>query len=282
MYDIAASPKDTLKIKVFNQLCQFVHQRFSIRLTPEKKHMVEGRLRKRLPKSPCKDLDDYVKWSLSEEGEDELIHLIDALTTNKTDFFREPKHFDYMSETLLQSFAGRGIGTHTPLHVWSSACSSGAEPYTIAMVLREWSRQKKQINYHITASDISVSMLQKAKKAVYTEEEIAGIPSYYRQRYLLRSKSNPSLVKIEKPLRNVVQFKMVNLNDNFYDIAAPLHLIFCRNVLIYFDKTSKAQIIERFYRKLSPKGYLMIGHSETINDVPSQFKQVAPTIYQRD
>lgn len=270
-----------LSMGIYRQLGDFVHRQSSIRLPIDKKFMVEGRLRKRLQHFTFSGLDEYVKWVLSPQGKEEQIHLIDALTTNKTDFFREAKHFDYLHDVLLPEIVKSGIGNGTALHIWSAACSNGAEPYTLSMVIQEWIRTHRHVNFAITASDISVSMLRKATSALYDIDEISGIPEAFKKRYLLRHKTNEALFKIDKATRKPVTFKMVNLNADHYDVPSPVHLILCRNVLIYFDHQCKAKIIKRFYNKLSVGGVLMIGHSETINDVDVPFKQLAPTIYQR-
>ena len=277
----ARGTQSQLSSRIYLQLGNFVHRQSSIRLPLDKKFMVEGRLRKRLQYFNFACLDDYVDWVLSSEGKEEQIHLIDALTTNKTDFFREAKHFDYLHDELLPELVKSGVGNGTAFHAWSAACSNGAEPYTLSMVVQEWMRINRRINFAITASDISVSMLKKATSALYGADEISGIPDGYKKRYLLRHKSDDNIFKIDKATRKHVTFKMVNLNANHYDVPSPLHLILCRNVLIYFDHQCKANIIKRFYNQLSRGGVLMIGHSETISDVDVPFTQLAPTIYQR-
>ena len=204
--------------------------------------------------------------------------MIDLITTNKTDFFREPGHFEFLTRVALPSIATAG----RTVRVWSAGCSTGEEPYTLAMVLSEYAEQHPAWQFSILATDISTRVLEKARLGIYEATDIAPIPSEIRRKHLLRSRDrdNPRS-RIAPATRSLVEFQRLNLMDSDFGLAHPMDIIFCRNVVIYFDKQTQEQLVRRFTRNLRPHGYLFMGHSETLHGFDVPLVQVAPTVYRR-
>jgi chemotaxis protein methyltransferase CheR len=269
---------DGLSKRNFDRLARFINNYSGIRMPPSKATMLEGRLRRRLRATGFASLDDYCRYLFDENGiEAEAIHLIDVATTNKTDFFREPNHFSFLTETVLPEFADRG---QKSLRAWSSACSTGAEPYTLAMVLEEFSRASR-VSYSILATDLSTEVLAAAVRGVYPEEMTAPVPSAMARKYILRSANQDRQIRVHPTLRSKVGFARMNLMDDSYPVGAPFDVIFCRNVLIYFDKTVQAAVLSRLCDCLASGGYLFIGHSESITGFSLPVTQAANTIFKK-
>jgi chemotaxis protein methyltransferase CheR len=222
-------------------------------------------------------LDSYCNFLFNEDGiESEAIHLIDVATTNKTDFFREPSHFTYLVENVLPAMAQRDKGE---VRFWSAACSTGAEPYTLAMILEDF-RQSYRLGYSILATDLSTEVLSTAVRGIYPEEMMDPVPPNMARKYVLRSVRDDRQVRIHHTLRSKVGFARLNLMDDSYAIGAPVDVIFCRNVLIYFEKKVQEAVLSRLCDCLVPNGYLFIGHSESIGGFSLPVKQVANTVFQ--
>lgn len=280
----ALSPDD------FHRLGAFVYRTAGITLSSAKRIMVETRLRGRLNDLHMPSFHAYCNYVLRPGGESEIAPLLDRITTNKTDFFREPAHFSFLVETAVPTMQTQsGSGMRRPLSVWSAGCSSGEEPYTLAMVLSEYAlsdssraRPGCRFRFAITGTDISTRVLEQAQEGIYGEALAAPIPEALRRRYLLRSKdkSRP-LVRICPDLRAAVCFRQLNLLDANFGFDEPLDLIFCRNVMIYFDKPIQQRVIDRFVAHLTPGGYLFVGHSESLNGLTTALQAVAPSIYRK-
>lgn len=271
-----------MKDKVFQQFSSFIYDQVGIQLPPSKKTMLEARLQKRLKAHNIGSFEEYGQFVFSALGhQTELVHLIDVVTTNKTDFFREPGHFDFLTQRALPTILSKQERSPThPVRIWSAGCSSGEEPYTLAMVLSEFAAEQKRCHFSILASDISTRILDTARKAIYPEERIEGIDMHYKKKYLLRSKNrNQSLVRICQDLRAKVSFRRINFMDNDFGISEKMDIIFCRNVVIYFDKPTQQNLMQKFHRQLRPGGYLFLGHSETLNGIDVDFKAVGSTVY---
>jgi chemotaxis protein methyltransferase CheR len=266
----------------FALLSEFIRNEVGIQLTPAKQVMLEGRLRKRLRALGLNDFSQYVARVIGpHRDEGEIIQLIDAVTTNKTDFFREPQHFTYLTEEILAERSRRGTSPSSPFVVWSAASSTGEEPYTLAIVLSEYA-ERQPLNWRLLATDISTAVLTRAARAVYAESSIAPVPDALKKKYFLRSRERDQpLVRAKPVLRQSVTFKRLNLLDRHYDVPRPLDVIFCRNVFIYFDRPTQERILRRFLDCLRPEGYIILGHSETINGLSLPMAQVAPTIYRK-
>lgn len=275
----------TMSDREFQRFSTLVYDHAGIKMPPAKKIMLEARLQKRLKALGIGSFEEYGDFVISREGHDnELIHMIDVVTTNKTDFFREPAHFDFLVKTAIPGIQQAGGDTgRDPLRVWSAGCSSGEEPYTLAMVLSEYSQNNPDFKFSILASDISTQILKTAKTAIYPEERVDTIPLNLKKKYLLKSKERErALVRIAPHLRSTISFRRINFMDDSFDIAEKMDVIFCRNVVIYFDKPTQQVLMRKFHRQLKPGGYLFIGHSETLNGLDVSFKPVASTVYRKE
>jgi chemotaxis protein methyltransferase CheR len=276
---------DHLNARDFRRLATFIHDYSGIKMPETKKTMVEGRLRKRVTATGCAHLTDYCRHLFDEGGlATESVHLIDVITTNKTEFFREPEHFRFLADVALpQIVLDRRAGPHTVIKVWSTASSIGAEPYTLAMVLAEAAERLCGFRAKIVATDISTRVLETATLAIYPEAMIAPVPPDLRKRYLLRSKqASRGLVRIVPELRKMVQFGRLNLMDSSFPIDRDFDIIFCRNMLIYFDKPTQQGVLTRLCNHLRPGGYLFLGHSETLAGFGLPLKPVGNTVFQRE
>jgi chemotaxis protein methyltransferase CheR len=277
-YEGKLSPQDYARLGVF------IQSTTGIQISLDKQLMVESRLRKRLHALELSGFHEYCERVLGADGDEaERIHLIDAVTTNKTDFFREPSHFTYLTREALPLLLRERDGKAArPLTLWSAASSSGEEPYTLAMVLSEFAERQQRFPWQILGTDISTRVLATAQRAVYTEEAAAAIPPALKCKYLLRSRDHTEgLVRIVPSLRQKVDFKRLNLLDPHYDIPRPIDIIFCRNVFIYFSRATQEQILGRFVEHLRPGGLVFLGHSETMNGHSASLEHVAPTIYRK-
>jgi chemotaxis protein methyltransferase CheR len=277
-------PLATMKDREFQRLSTLIYAEAGIKMPPAKKTMLEARLQKRIKKIGQPSFEAYTDYLFSSEGRSaELIHLIDAVTTNKTDFFREPAHFEFLVKQAIPSLSTNRIYNQlNPLRVWSAGCSTGEEPYTISMVLAEYAAVQHGFRFTITASDICTQVLQKAMAGIYAEERTDTIPLHMKKKYLLKSRDRSrSLIRIIPDLRGTVQFKRINFMEDQFDITGQLDIIFCRNVVIYFDRDTQETLMRKFYKLLRPGGFLFIGHSETLNGIDVPFKSVASTIYRK-
>lgn len=271
----------TLSQNDFERLRTFIYKECGINLTDAKKTMLESRLTKRLKRLGLTSLSAYCDYALSPEGlKEELTSMIDVVTTNKTDFFRESNHFDYLTRHALPPLLGNNARNLT---VWSAGCSTGEEPYTLAVVLSECRLAMPYFSFTVIATDISTQVLERAQQGIYDEERIDPVPAPLKKKYFLRSK-NPEkrIVRVVPEVRDLVKFRRLNFMDGDFGFREPLDVIFCRNVIIYFDKKTQEVLLNKFARSLHPGGYLFVGHSETLFGMDVPFTQVAPTIYRRN
>ncbi len=272
----------SLTDKEFETISHFMEANVGIKMPPSKRIMVQSRLMSRLRKLQFTNFSQYLDYVFNQDrtGE-ELIYMIDNLTTNKTEFFREADHFAYMTGTVLPQKVQEGKRS---IKIWSAGCSSGEEPYTMSIVMKEYMRQHpgEISEYAILATDISTKVLDLAANAIYDEAEIADLSYDLKQRYFLKSKDpSKKQVRVKQDLRSKVHFKRLNFMDSSYPINDTFNIIFCRNVLIYFDKPTQEAIINKFMQHLEVGGYLFLGHSETIFAMDLPLKTVAPTVYKK-
>jgi len=276
--------KETFSANHFRHLARFIQDNYGIKMPDSKQVMLESRLRRRMRQAGFSSIEDYLDYVFSPQGRrEELVHMVDTVTTNKTDFFREPVHFTILCDRIIPRItAGRAFTGPAKLKVWSSACSTGEEPYTLAMVLQEFAEKNGALHYSILASDLSTRVLKIAQRGVYNEDQIQDIPLGLREKYLLRSKDRAlRLVQIREHLRESVTFRRINLMDDDFNIPEKMHIIFCRNVLIYFEKNEQERLMHKFAGLLEPGGFLFIGHSESLASMDVPFASVAQTIYQK-
>ncbi|MBP0616050.1 CheR family methyltransferase [Jiella mangrovi] len=266
----------------FQRLTDLVTQQTGIRLPQAKRVMIEGRLRKRMRARKLSTLGAYCRHLFDEGGlEGELVHLIDVMTTNKTDFFREPEHLELMERRLVPELLARGA--NRLVKVWSAASSNGAEAWSIAMVLEDLARERQDFTYAVLGTDISTAVLEQARRAVYPIEAMAPVPLEKRTRYVMdgRAEDMRAEVRIVPELRRKARFERMNLMSDRYPYDRDVDIIFLRNVLIYFDKADQHAVVTRLGGHLRPNGFLIVGHSESMAVRGSEFRQIGPTIYQK-
>ena len=272
-----------LSDKIFNRFSSFIYDEVGIKLPLAKKTMFEARLNKRLKAHAFGSFEEYADYVFSAEGRsEELVNLIDVVTTNKTDFFREPSHFEYLVKSAIPSLIDAyDVGFRKPFNIWSAGCSTGEEPYTMSMVLSEFAAAQPGFKSSILATDISTVVLNKAKNAIYAEERVDTIPLQLKKKYLLKSKDkNKPLVRMSPALRSMIQFKRLNFMEDF-GMHEHMDVIFCRNVIIYFDKVTQERLLNRFCKQLVKGGYLFLGHSETLSGLNVPLTLVASTVYRK-
>jgi chemotaxis protein methyltransferase CheR len=264
----------------FLHISKLVYTQCGINLEEQKKVLLESRIQKRLRALDMHSFKEYIQYISGKEGiANELVHMIDVVTTNKTDFFRESSHFDFLVQTVFPEIMNSG---NKRLNAWSAACSSGEEPYTLAMVMEDFERVHPGFTYSIFASDISTQVLHKASLAIYTLQQAIDIPLEFKKKYLLKSKdSTKPTVRIIPELRKKVRFARVNFMDNVLPVEETFDIIFCRNVLIYFDKATQQSVLQKLIGKLKKGGYLFIGHSESLFQLHLPIVQIKPTVYKK-
>lgn len=265
----------------FNLISSLVYSKFGIKLGEQKRALIVGRLQKVLHSGGFLNFKDYYNHVVSEPSGKALLTLVDKISTNHTFFFRENEHFDFLAENILPSIIRENKNRLKPVvRIWCAGCSSGEEPYTVAMVLSEFFKSNiSDIDIGILATDISVSALEKAEAGIYPDERMELVPPAYRQKYFKSLKDGNWEIKPD--LKKMVLFRRLNLMRPDFPFKGLFHLIFCRNVMIYFDKDTQRDLIGRFYRYTEPNGYLFIGHSETLDRTTGLYKYIMPSIYQK-
>ncbi len=277
-----ASENVVLSERDFRTISEMVYKHCGINLHDGKKELVRARLAKRLRTGHFKTFAEYMKHVMADKTGKEFSTLIDSLSTNLTSFFREGQHFEYLREKMLplmleqkrrlRNFRIRG---------WSAGCSSGEEPYSIAMTLHEAVSGQGRWDVKLLATDISTSILEVAKKGIYAKERVAPVPLMQKSKYLvLRRGQAEEVYEVGRSLRGIIIFTYLNLLQE-WPITGPLDFIFCRNVIIYFDKPTQQRLIDRFWNLLGPGGVLFTGHSESLTGIEHRFDYIQPTIYRK-
>jgi len=270
--------------KIFQRLTSYIYDEMGIKMGENKRVMLQARLAKRIRIVQLDSFEAYCTYLFSKEGQrEELASFIHEVTTNKTDFYREPNHFTYLTEQALPTLFQEGRRCQRrPLRVWSSACSTGEEPYTLAMFLHEYEARNQGFSYTVLATDISTTVLREAKDAIYDVRKIDPIPAPIRKKYILRSKNKESqMVRIAPELRARVEFRWTNLKEPKLTAREMMDVIFCRNVIIYFDQPTQELVLNNLCKQLVPGGFIFMGHSENLNGLNVPLVQIAPTIYRR-
>jgi len=265
----------------FTKFSSLIYAKCGIHLKPEKKELLNARLGKRLRATGIDTFKEYYDYVMHDQSGNELVHLIDSVSTNFTSFFRESAHFDFLLSSILPAYYAEGRGRGQGLTFWSAACSSGEEPYTLAMVVEEFVAEHPGLQYRIKATDISTKVLAMAARGVYPDERISKVPAPFVKRYFQRGVGKSAgLVRVKEQLRSKVTFERFNLMDDF-PCQESLDVIFCRNVMIYFDAATQQALVDKFHRCLLPGGHLFIGHSESLTSIKHTFQQVASTAYRK-
>jgi chemotaxis protein methyltransferase CheR len=265
------------------RFCTFITCELGIKMTSAKLPMLQSRLGRRLHDLQLPSLEAYQEFLFSpERGEEELEHFINAVTTNKTDFFREPQHFEYLAGTALPTL-DRHPSRPWDLKIWCAGCSSGEEPYTLAIVLSEYATNREGVNFALLATDISTRVLSHAEMAIYDTERISPVPPALRKKYFLRSKDpTREQVRVVPELRSKVTFSRLNFMDERYPVRDRFEVIFFRNVMIYFDKPTQEAVINKLCRHLKPGGYLFVGHSESLTGLNIPLRLVTSAVYRME
>jgi chemotaxis protein methyltransferase CheR len=264
----------------FAKFRQLVYEHSGIELGPGKEALVYGRVGKRMRTLGIRDEKAYLDHVLADATGDEVVHLLDAISTNFTSFFREPDHFKLL-ESFLTDALKRG---QSRFRIWSAACSSGEEPYTIAMVAQEiMESMGRYPDLKILATDISTRVLDLARAGMYSSERAGEIPAALRSKYFQQQRgAKAETLCIADRLQQLIVFRRLNLAQTPYPMQGPFDVIFCRNVMIYFDKTVRTRIVREVERLLRPGGLLLIGHSESLAGIPSSLAHLRPSIYRRE
>jgi chemotaxis protein methyltransferase CheR len=271
-------PEFALQDSDFRHIVKLVMDTAGIVLSEKKRAFIHGRLGRRLRILGLSDFAGYCRLLESPDGDAERHNLINAITTNHTSFFREPHHFDYLSKTILPALAeARGNGPGR-LRIWSAGCSTGEEPYTIAMTLRGHQPSLADWDVKVLATDLDTNVVAHAAAGVYDAERLESIPAPYRKRYITEQQDGRALMNDE--LRSLIMFAPLNLLES-WPMRGPFDVIFCRNVVIYFDKPTQRRLFDRCADMLKPNGWLFVGHSESLASVTSRFDLVGRTIYRR-
>jgi chemotaxis protein methyltransferase CheR len=269
-----------LSARNYSRLAEVINDASGIKMPAGKQTMLEGRLRRRVIALGLPDVNAYCDYLFDgADFETELVHLINVATTNKTDFFREPAHFDFMTRTALPAIAAAG---RRQVKLWSAAASVGAEAYTLAMVMEEFRRSGRGPDYSILATDICTDVLNQAAAGRFPSAMIDPVPMDLRRRYVLTSRHpGADEVRIAPALRAKIAFARLNLMDNAYPVGTDMDFVFCRNILIYFDKPTQERVLSRLCDHLRPGGYLVLGHSESAVGVDLPVTAVVNTIFQK-
>lgn len=260
----------------FQQFVQYMHSNYGIDLS-KKRQLIEGRLSNMVERKGMKSFSEYIN-SIKRNDKDEISLLINKLTTNYTYFYREENHFKYLREVILP-FEEQTNKLKT-INIWSAGCSSGEEPYTLAMIISDYFQLKRMSwKVQILATDISQNVLDKAKEGIYAEESIKNLPQSYKTRFFKKTSDNK--YEVSQEIKNQITFKTFNLMDSI-TARNKYNVIFCRNVMIYFNAATKIELVNKFYEATQPGGHLMIGHAETIQRGQSKYKYICPAIYKKE
>lgn len=265
-----------LNASEYQKISQLAYEHFGLDLRGGKQSLIVARLGKKLRELGLGSFQHYYDYVKADRSGAALAGMVDQLTTNHTSFFREPRHFDFLRKTIFPALRSR-----SRIYLWSAACSSGEEPYSIAMSLLEEAPREAALKVKIKATDISTRMLEKAVAGNYPVERVDGIPDLLLQRYLVKGQGNDSgAFQFRKEVRAMIGFERLNLMDTLPEDYC-CSVIFCRNIMIYFDKPTQESLIKRLSAHIEDGGYLFIGHSESLNSLSHGLEYVCPATYRK-
>jgi len=266
----------------YKKVAEIVHELAGIHLHEGKRELVVARLGKRIRQLGMKSVGDYLKYVRNEQTQDELVTMLDALSTNLTAFWRESQHFDYVSSVTLPRLVERAKRTEDwKIRLWSAGCSSGEEPYGLAMLILHHLEKPDRFDLKVLATDLSTKVLGIARSGVYSAERAKPIPSDIRSKYIQEVRTGYGVqYRVRPEVQSHVTFARLNLMER-WPMKGPMDFIFCRNVMIYFDKPTQERLVTRFYDMLRAGGTLFVGHSESLTGVEHSFRYVKPTIYEK-
>ena len=267
----------------YARLRRLIYDQSGIVLHQEKKTMLELRIKRRLRSLSIDSFGDYCDYLFARNTQqEEIVHLLDVVTTNKTDFFREPDHFEYLTQKALPDLVAREQ-VDQGLVAWSAGCSTGEEPYTLAMMLAEYGLSLPGFRFKVLATDLSTTVLSKARLGIFASEAVEPVPPVLRRKYFMRSlDAESNTVRVVPELRQMVEFRRLNFMDADFGMTEKVHILFCRNVIIYFDRQTQEAILRKLAGNIVPGGYAFLGHSETLHGMDLPLSPVAPALYRRD
>ncbi len=266
----------------FRKISALIYELCGIHLHEGKKELVKARLGKRLRAGQFPSFREYYQYVVADPSGEELTHLLDSIATNFTSFFREPQHFDYLQKEFLPEVSAWKKDAQKRLRFWSAGCSSGEEPYSLLISLYENLPNFSSWDVKILATDISQKILKTAMEGIYPQERIASLPARLKKKYFLRGENQwEKHVKVKDFLKQPIRFQHFNLLDSLA-LQEPFDCIFCRNVMIYFDKKTQARLVNGFYDYLAKGGVFFIGHSESLAGITHRFRYVKPAIYRKE
>lgn len=269
----------TITNKEFKQLASFIKGHYGIHLKEEKQALLTGRLQNVLVDLGFRNFTEYYDYIVSDKTGAGVSTLINKITTNHTFFMREVEHFHFFRDKVLPELAAKV--RDRDLRIWSAGCSSGEEPYTLAMIIDSFfGNEKGMWDTKILATDISAQVLAEAAKGVYSNSDVSDLPSNWRLSYM-KKHDDENMVFSEK-IKNQVIYRKFNLMEPRFPFRRKFHVIFCRNVMIYFDAQTKQELVNKYYEALEPGGYLFIGHSESLNREETKFRYVRPAVYRKE
>lgn len=261
----------------FNMIRTHIKDCYGINLGDEKKSLVYARLRTVLQKKGIESFRQYYDYLVSDKTGEAAVTFIDKITTNHTYFMREADHFEYFKDNVLPFVESES--RNKDMRLWCAGCSSGEESYTLQMYLTEYFESKGPWDTTMLATDISTTVLKMAYNGIYTNEQIKALPAEWKRKYF--KKLSDEAVQVTDALKKKIIFRRINLMDDKFPLKKKVHVIFCRNVMIYFDANTRDTLVNKFYDLLEPGGYLFIGHSETLNYSKTKFKYIMPAVYRK-
>jgi chemotaxis protein methyltransferase CheR len=261
----------------FRRIRDYIKANYGINMGDEKKSLIYSRLRATLVKGGFNDFAEYFDFLIADKTGEAIINFVDRVTTNHTFFMRETDHFDYFRDKVLPYLEETHAGKKE-ICLWCAGCSSGEEPNTLQMILQDHF-EGKSWNTEILATDISSNVLNKAVHSVYPNDRLAALPAAWRKKYFQKYDDN-NLAVVDRIKNNII-YRRFNLMENTYNFRKKMHVIFCRNVMIYFDNETRDQVVERFYNASDSGGYLFIGHSESLTHTKTKYKYIMPAIYRK-
>lgn len=267
--------------KEFDLLRSLIHSHFGININEQKRTLLVVRLQKLLQAKGFETFREYYNYLIRDSSPNRLHELIDSISTNFSFFFREHNHFDYLSKTVLPLIVERQEKRNSKnIRIWSAGCSTGEEPYTIVMLMLEFLGMEYAIwNVGLLATDISTRALKKAMRGIYSQDKMRHVPTRLKKKFF--NKADEGKLVINETIRNNVTFRRLNLMEPTFPFKKKFHIIFCRNVMIYFNKKTRNDLIRKFHQVSEPGSFLFIGHSEALNIRENLYKYVMPSTYVR-
>jgi chemotaxis protein methyltransferase CheR len=274
-------PRD-LSDQLFERFSHLVYQECGINLHDGKRELLQARLNKRLRATGITSYRQYYDYVTSPQNNVEIIHFLDSISTNLTYFFREPKHFEFLDQTAVPELVtNKTNNREMRIRIWSAGCSTGEEPYSLAMSVLAHLNDPVKWDFRILATDISTRVLEVGRKGVYSKEKVGKVPQALQKIHFQRQRTQEGeFYEVHPALRKIVTFRRLNLKEN-YPFSGPFDFIFCRNVMIYFDKETQQHLIQKMTNYLAPGGYFMVGHSESLTGLEHQLIYVQPSTYRK-